>query len=310
MQHPLCCIFCAIMKKAFLQLHLSVFLAGFTGILGKLISLPEGPLVWFRLLFTSITLYVLFRVRGQLKKLSWQQILPIGGTGIIVALHWLFFYGSIKYANVSIGVVCFSLTSLFTAIFDPLINRRRLDVAELLLSLLTLIGILLIFHFDTQYRTGIILGIISAMFAALFTVFNKRLIKKYDTGTITFYELTTGFLAVSAIMPFYMIALPETRFLPTLPDLAYLLILAWACTVWMYMLSMNALKKISPFTVNLSFNLEPVYSIIMAFILFHENKHLNGAFYGGLACIVLSVALQMIRVARQHRTQPATGLAH
>ncbi|ASZ11800.1 DMT family transporter [Chitinophaga pendula] len=298
------------MKKAFLQLHLSVFLAGFTGILGKLIALPEGPLVWYRLLFTSITLYILFRVRGQLKKLSWQHIMPIGSTGIIVALHWLFFYGSIKYANVSIGVVCFSLTSLFTAIFDPLINRRRLDIAELLLSLLTLIGILLIFHFDTQYRTGIILGIISAMFAALFTVFNKRLVKKYDTGTITFYELTTGFLAVSAIMPFYMTALPDTRFLPTVPDLVYLLILAWACTVWMYMLSMNALKKISPFTVNLSFNLEPVYSIIMAFILFHENKHLNGAFYGGLACIILSVVLQMIRVARQHRMQQTVELAH
>lgn len=286
------------MKKAFLQLHLSVFLAGFTGILGKLISLNEGLLVWYRLLITSVTLYILFRIQGTFKKLPWKDILPIGGTGVIVALHWLFFYGSIKYSNVSIGVICFSLTSLFTAIFDPLINRRRFDVAEMLLSMLTLLGILLIFHFDTQYRTGIILGIISAMFAALFTVFNKRLIKRFDTYTITFYELSTGFIVLSIAMPLYLYLFPVPSLLPSSIDIIYLLVLAWFCTVLMYLLSMNALKKISPFTVNLCFNLEPVYSIVMAFVLFHENKFLNNAFYAGLGCIILSVGLQMLRVAR------------
>jgi len=286
------------MKKAFLQLHLSVFLAGFTGILGKLISLNEGLLVWYRLLITSVTLYVLFRFQGTFKKLPWKDILPIGSTGVVIALHWLFFYGSIKYSNVSIGVVCFSLTSLFTAIFDPLINRRRFDVAEMLLSMLTLLGILLIFHFDTQYRTGIILGIISAMFAALFTVFNKRLIKRFDTPTITFYELSTGFLVLSLAMPLYLHLFPTPSLLPSSMDLLYLFILAWFCTVLMYLLNMSALKKISAFTVNLCFNLEPVYSIVMAFILFHENQFLNNAFYAGLGCIILSVGLQMLRVVR------------
>ncbi|MDR6569466.1 Threonine/homoserine efflux transporter RhtA [Chitinophaga ginsengisegetis] len=286
------------MKKAFLQLHLSVFLAGFTGILGKLISLNEGLLVWYRLLITSVTLYVLFRFQGTFKKLPWKDILPIGSTGVVIALHWLFFYGSIKYSNVSIGVVCFSLTSLFTAIFDPLINRRRFDVAEMLLSMLTLLGILLIFHFDTQYRTGIILGIISAMFAALFTVFNKRLIKRFDTPTITFYELSTGFLVLSLAMPLYLHLFPAPSLLPSSMDLLYLFILAWFCTVLMYLLNMSALKKISAFTVNLCFNLEPVYSIVMAFILFHENQFLNNAFYAGLGCIILSVGLQMLRVVR------------
>lgn len=286
------------MKKAFLQLHLSVFLAGFTGILGKLISLNEGLLVWYRLLITAVTLYVLFRIQGTFKKLPWKDILPIGGTGVIVALHWLFFYGSIKYSNVSIGVICFSLTSLFTAIFDPLINRRRFDIAEMLLSMLTLLGILLIFHFDTQYRTGIIIGIISAMFAALFTVFNKRLIKRFDTYTITFYELSTGFIVLSIAMPLYLHLFPVPSLLPSSMDIIYLLVLAWFCTVLMYLLSMSALKKISPFTVNLCFNLEPVYSIVMAFVLFHENKLLNNAFYAGLGCIILSVGLQMLRVAK------------
>ncbi|SHL69512.1 Threonine/homoserine efflux transporter RhtA [Chitinophaga jiangningensis] len=286
------------MKKAFLELHLSVFLAGFTGILGKLITLNEGMLVWYRLLITCISMYFLFRYQGALKRLSWKDIIPIGSTGVIVALHWLFFYGSIKYANVSIGVVCFSLTSLFTAIFDPLINRRRFDTVEMLLSMLTLAGILLIFHFDTQYRTGIILGIISAMFAALFTVFNKRLIKRFDTKTITFYELTTGLAVLSIFAPLYLHLFPVASLLPSTMDWLYLLILSWACTICMYLLSMSALKKISPFTVNLCFNLEPVYSIILAFAIFHENKYLNAAFYGGLACIILSVVLQMVRVSR------------
>nr|WP_295873848.1 DMT family transporter [uncultured Chitinophaga sp.] len=290
------------MKKAFLQLHLSVFLAGFTGILGKLISLNEGLLVWYRLLITAVTMYILYRLQGTFRKLPFKEIVPIGATGVVVALHWLFFYGSIKYSNVSIGVICFSLTSLFTAIFDPLINRRRPDMVELLLSMLTLFGILLIFHFDTQYQTGIILGVISAMFAALFTVYNKRLVKRFDTNTITFYELSTGFVVLSLFLPFYLHYFPVSTVIPGFSDLMYLLVLAWLCTICMYTLSMNALKKISPFTVNLCFNLEPVYSIVLAFVLFHENKHLNNAFYAGLACIILSVALQMVRVSWQHRT--------
>lgn len=290
------------MKRALLQLHLSVFLAGFTGILGKLITLNEGMLVWYRLLITVISMYILYRWQGMLKKLPAKAILQIGGTGFIVALHWIFFYGSIKYANVSIGVVCLSLMSLFTAIFDPLITRKKFDRTELLLSLLTVFGILLIFHFDTQYRTGIILGIFSAMFAALFTVLNKKLVVMYDAVNITFYELGIGFLGLTLLMPFYLYAFPVASLLPSLPDFGYLLILAWFCTILMYMLMVNALRKISPFTVNLCFSLEPLYSIILAFVIFRENDFLQGGFYAGLALILLSVALQMVRIYRQSRS--------
>lgn len=295
------------MNRAFLQLHLSVFLAGFTGILGKLITLNEGLLVWYRLLITVVTMFVLFRWQGKLRKLPLQAVLRIGGTGCIVALHWVFFYASIKYANVSIGVVCFSLTSLFTALFDPLINRRRFDTVEMLLSMLTLAGILLIFHFDTQYRTGIILGVISSIFAALFTVFNKRLVVKYDTPNITFYELGVGFIGLSLLLPFYLHAFPVASMLPSGMDLVYLLLLSWFCTVLMYTLSMNALQKISAFTVNLCFNLEPLYTIILAFVIFKENKMLHTGFYAGLGLILLSVALQMLRVARQGRRGAITA---
>lgn len=286
------------MKKALIQLHLAVFLAGFTGILGKLITLNEGLLVWYRLLITIITLYFLFRWKGLLSRLSFKQIVPIALTGIVVALHWLFFYGSIKYSNVSIAVVCFSLTSLFTAILDPVINRKRVDKTELLLSAITLAGILLIFHFDVKYRTGILLGIFSALFAAAFTIFNKRLMRRFNSIDITFYELSAGWVALSLALPFYLQLFAQPFVLPGTSDLVYLFILAWACTVCMYLLQMKALEKISAFTVNLTFNLEPLYSIILAFILFHENKQLNPYFYVGLSCIVISVLLQMYRVMK------------
>ena len=291
------------MKKAFLQLHFSVFLAGFTGILGKLITLNEGLLTWYRLLISAVTLYLIFLWRGLLKKVPFRDVMIIGSNGAIIGLHWVFFYGSIKYANVSIGVVCYSLTSLFTAIFDPLINRRRFEVSELLLSLLTLLGILLIFHFNTEYRTGIILGIISSMFAALFTVFNKRLIKRFDTYTLGFYELMIGTLCITLLLPFYLMNThtPLSAFFPSWQDALYLIVLSWACTLWLYALTLTSLKKITAFTVNLCFNLEPVYSILLAFLLFQENKYLGWTFYVGLFCIMLSVALQMWRVARQAR---------
>lgn len=287
------------MKKALVELHLSVFLAGFTGILGKLITLNEGLLVWYRLLITVVTMYILFRWQGKLRRLPLKGILQIGGTGIVVMMHWLLFYASIKYANVSIAVVCFSLTSLFTALFDPLVNRRPFNRIEMLLSLLTLCGILLIFHFDTQFRTGIIIGIISSMFAALFTVFNKQLVVRYDTANITFYELGIGFLVLTLLLPLYLHIFPVESVIPSQTDFLYLLALAWFCTVLMYTLSMNALKKVSAFTVNLCYNLEPLYSIIMAFILFQENRFLHGSFFIGLGLILLSVVLQMMRIIKK-----------
>ncbi|ATL47993.1 EamA family transporter [Chitinophaga caeni] len=298
------------MKKAFLQLHLSVFLAGFTGVFGKLINLSEGVLVWYRLLITVVSMYLLYRWKGSLPRIPRKEVMPVALTGCIVMLHWLFFYGSIKYANVSIGVVCFSLTSLFTALFDPIINRKAFDKIELLLSLLTLSGILLIFHFDTQYRTGIILGIISAMFAALFTVYNKRWVARFDTKAITFYELGAGFAGLTILMPLYLWLFPGVKLTPSIQDTTFLIILAWCCTILMYQLSMEALKKISPFTVNLCFNLEPLYSILLAFILFNEGKYLHKGFYAGLALIALSVILQMLRVARQSRKDSLAGVAN
>ena len=266
------------MRKAFIQLHIAVFLAGFTGILGKLIMLNEGLLVWYRMLLTVITLAVLLYLKKELQRIPVKDMLAIGGVGVIVALHWVFFYGSVKYANVSVALVCFSATGFFTALFEPLIDRRRISMAEVGLGLLAIVGIYIIFDFHPQYAMGIVFGILSAMGCALFPIFNKSFLKRFNPRTLAFYELGGGWLALTLIIPFYLMAFPATYYLPTVKDWVWLLILAWACTVFSFDLQLNALKKISAFTANLTYNLEPVYGIIFAFIFFHENEELNRYF--------------------------------
>ena len=289
------------MRKAFLQLHIAVLLAGFTGVLGRLITLNEGLLVWYRLLFSSATLWILFYFTRKLRMISFKEFLKIFGVGLIAALHWVTFYGSIKYANVSVALVCFSAIGFFTAIFEPLVFRTRIDIWELLLGLMVIGGIYIIFHFDPQYKIGIVVGIISALLGSLFPIFNRVLLRTHSTETITVYELTGGFLALSIILPFYLRLFPANHLIPTLSDFWWLLVLSWLCTVLAFQLSMNALKKISAFTVNLSYNLEPVYGILLAFVIYQENRELKSSFYVGLSIIILAVALQTLDVYVKHR---------
>jgi len=289
------------LRKAFLQLHIAVLLAGFTGVLGRLITLNEGLLVWYRLLFSSVTLWILFYFTRKLRRISFKEFLKIFGVGLIAALHWVTFYGSIKYANVSVALVCFSAIGFFTAIFEPLVFRTRIDIWELLLGLMVIGGIYIIFHFDPQYKIGIVVGIISALLGSLFPIFNRVLLRTHSTETITVYELTGGFLALSIILPFYLRLFPANHLIPTLSDFWWLLVLSWLCTVLAFQLSMNALKKISAFTVNLSYNLEPVYGILLAFVIYQENRELKSSFYVGLSIIILAVALQTLDVYVKHR---------
>ena len=289
------------MRRAFLQLHLAVLLAGFTGILGRLITLNEGLLVWYRLLFSALTLWILFFITGKLQRIPIKECLKIFGVGLIAALHWVTFYGSIKYANVSVALVCFSAIGFFTAIFEPLVFRKRINAWELLLGLMAIGGIYIIFHFDPEYKVGIILGIISALLGCLFPIFNRIFLRKHSAETVTVYELTGGLLSLSVILPFYLQLFPADHVIPTRDDFLWLLVLSWFCTVLAFQLSMNALKKISAFTVNLSYNLEPVYGILLAFAIYQENKELDSSFYAGLAIILLAVALQTLSVYIRHR---------
>lgn len=286
------------MKLAFLRLHLAVLLAGFTGILGRLITLNEGLLVWYRLMFSAITLWLLFGLQGRVQKIPIRTILAIIGVGFIAAIHWVTFYGAIKYANVSVALVCFSAIGFFTAIVEPLLLRRKPVLPEILLGLLMVLGIYIIFHFDARFKTGIIIGMFSTLLAAIFPVLNKQLLKEVQVETLNTYELTGGFLTLTILLPFYLDRFPPHHFWPTLTDFGWLLFLAWFCTVWAFHLSSHALKKVSAFTVNLAYNLEPVYGILLAFIVYKENKLLGWNFYVGLSIIVLAVFLQMLRVYR------------
>jgi drug/metabolite transporter (DMT)-like permease len=288
------------MKKAFIQLHIAVLLAGLTGVLGKLISLNEGLLVWYRLLLTAPSLWLLALLRKQDVRIARRDVWRIFGIGGIAALHWVAFYGSIKYSNVSVSLLCFSAIGFFTAIIEPLILRHRLDVVELLLGLLVIVGIFFIFQVDPHFKTGIIIGLVSALLGSLFPVLNKRILQRVSPENVTLYELSGGFLVLTALMPLYLWLFPAPSLLPGWQDLGWLLILAWACTVLAFNLSMSALQKVSAFTVNLSYNLEPVYGILLAFLLFREDKYLSGGFYIGFFLILLSIVLQTVRLRRRH----------
>lgn len=249
------------MREAFIKLHLSILLAGFTGIFGKLISLSEGVLVWYRMLIASLMLLAFLWMGKKLRKVSWGSFMKIAGAGLLLSLHWLFFYGSIKASNVSIGVVCFSLTGFFTALFEPLLNRKRISLLELGFSLITLLGIVLIFHFEMRFRYGILLGVVSSALAALFTVANKKVGTITAPSTVLLYELVGGFLFITILLPVYLYFYPQDYLIPDTTDLVYLFLFAFFCTICMCILQIQALKSISAFTMNLSYNLEPVYSI-------------------------------------------------
>ena len=280
------------MRKAFFQLHLAVFLAGFTAILGKLIGLNEILLVCYRLLITVITLGFLLKLKKQLILLPFKATLQIFAVGFIVAVHWIAFYGSVKYGNVSVAVVCLAGSGFFTALLDPLFFKKKISLRELLLGAIAILGIYIIFDFHPQYKTGIIFGIISAIGVSLFPIFNKRLLTNHSPATLTLYEMTGGLLAACLLLPVYLNFFPTDYYLPTTNDWILLLVLAWLCTVYCFHLQLNALKKISAFTCNLAYNLEPVYGIILAFIIFKENNLFNSQFYLGVGLIILAVVLQ------------------
>ena len=291
------------MKKALLQLHLSVFLAGFTGVLGRLITVNESLLVWYRMFFSALILLAISLFTKKIKLLHWKKMLPLIGIGGIIALHWVTFYGSIKYANISIALVCFSAVGFFSSFLDPLISNRKPIMTEVLLGMLVMLGVYLIFHFDQHFRTGIIFGITSAFLATIFPILNKRFVGKHDADTITFYEIGGGWMVLNFVVPVYLMLSPVTTYLPNAKDLFWLLFMSLFCTVLAFNLSVRALSKVSPFTVNLTFNLEPVYGILLAFLIYNEHKMLGPSFYVGISIIILTVVLQTVKVWRDSGAQ-------
>ena len=293
------------MRIALAKLHASVFLAGFTGILGKVITLNEVPLVWWRMLMVIIMLYAFLRLRNAFRRPPARDLLTLYLLGGALAIGWIFFYGSVKASTVSVALVCVSLTGFFTALLSPPILKTLWSPREFLYSAFSIAGIALIFHFDTQYRFGILLGCAAAAITAVYIICNKKFVSHCpDQNLVFFHEICGGFLLITLSLGYFMNANPAMRFAPNTHDIFYLFLLAAFCTVVMYVLQLQALQDISPFTVNLTFNLEPIYSIILATLLLGEGKTFTGSFYTGLGLIVLSVLLQSLHVVKNPPPPP------
>ena len=284
------------MKKALIQLHVAVFLAGFTGILGKLIELNEGLLVWYRLLFSILILGIFFYKQQQWPIIGRRDLIKVSLVGLMLALHWVFFYGSVKYANVSVAVVCFSASGFFSALIEPLILRKRIDLVELLLGTLSILGISIIFNFHPHFKTGIIFGLISALGFAAYPILNKKLLIRFPPRALLFYEFLGGFILLSILLPVYLHWYKPAYFIPSLSDLGWLCVMAIFCTVIAFDFQLNALKKISAFTSNLTYNLEPLYGILLAFVILNEHKAVEIQFYLGASLIFAAILIQMFRV--------------
>jgi len=280
------------MKNSYFILHLAVVFLGLSGVFGKVITLNEGILTWYRVFFSAIILFFILKWYKIPLNLAFKEKLHIAKNGLFLTASWLLFYASIKYANISIGVICYCMASFFTAIIAPIINKTKPKLSEFLLSGLTLCGIALIFHFDTSHQLGIIFGIISPAFASLYAVNNERLTKKYNAICINYYQMVGGTIGLACLLPFYMQHYPISTFIPNALDIFNLIILSLCCTVGVYLAFTEILKKISAFTLNLSLNLEPVYAILIAFLFLNEAKELNLSFYAGLFLVVSSVLLQ------------------
>ena len=288
------------MRKALIQLHSAVFLWGFTGVLGRVITLDQTWLVWYRLLITAVSLWILYFFLGKIRKLPWRSVVYISGIGLIQALHWVAFYGSIKYANITIALTTLATSALLASIIEPLILNKRVDPVEVFLGLFAIAGIVIIYNTHIEFSIGIIIGLVSALLTVIVSVLNKKIIDQYHPEQITLFQLSGGFIGLSLLLPLYQYFLPEQHNVPTGADWLWLLILSWVCTIFTFYLYIRSLKKISAFTMNLTLTLEPVYGILLAFLLYKENENLSNWFYVGFALISVAVAFHMMRLIRYH----------
>ena len=281
---------------AYLRLHTGILLAGATGVFGRLISLAELPLVWYRMIIATGVLAAVLAVGGRLHRPTFREAWRIGCCGTLLAIHWVLFYGSIKAANVSVGVVCFALNGFFTALLEPMASGKRFSLRDLLLGLITLGGIVLIFGLNMQFRTGIVIGTFSSLFYTLFAIASKRVQSAtgVESSAMLLYELLTGWCVLSLAMPFYAMLYPSVSLLPEGSDWLFITLFASVFTIGPFLTQLQALRTLSAFTVNLSYNLEPLYSIALAMLLFNEAQELNLSFWMGVSMIVAAVGYHAV----------------
>ncbi|MCS7017693.1 MAG: DMT family transporter [Cytophagales bacterium] len=280
------------MLKDYLQLHFIVLLWGFTAILGLLISIPALELVFYRTLLSVIGLAMLLFVRRQSIRIQPTTIVQLILTGSIVGLHWVLFFASARVANASICLAGMATCSLWTSVIEPFANRKAVKWYEVLSGLAIIMGLYVIFRFELNQITGLLLALGSAFLASVFTVINSRFTKKYHHHTITFYEMIGALLmALISLLVYQQFFNHSTplQLVPQPTDWLWIAILAWICTVYAYAEAVELMKRLTAFAINLTVNLEPVYGIILAAVLFHEHQQLTSGFYLGTVIILLAV---------------------
>ncbi len=272
-----------------LILHFTVLIWGFTGVLGDLITVSALHLVWYRVLIAALTLFVYFKLSKQKVVVPWGKMLRFLGVGMIVGLHWVCFFHAIKISTVSVTLVTLSSLTLFTAILEPLFNRKTIAIGDVVVGLVIIFGIYLIFKFEFQYWQGIIFGLSAALCASLFSILNAKMVKQDSPTIITFYEMIGAFIGVSIIMLFSGQFTVEMVLSST--DWVYLLLLGSICTAFAYVLGVAVMKELSAFTVALTTNLEPVYGILLAIVILGHKETMSVGFYFGAVIILGAVFL-------------------
>ncbi len=276
--------------KYYILLHLIIFMWGFTGILGKLIELDAFIIVWHRVLiaFIALGLYLLVRKKS-LRISNWQSGLKLIGVGIIVTMHWLTFYKSIQLSTASLGILCLSTTTLHVTWLEPLVMKRPFQLSEFLLGLIVIFGIYFVsFDFQPHEYVALGYGLLSAMCAALFSVFNAKLAQEIPTPTITLYEMGTGLIFLTIVLILQQ-RFTTDIFIMTTSDFLWLLFLGILCTSFAFLITIEIVKVLGTFTVSLSINLEPIYTILLAIFILQEHTLLNNRFYIGATLIILVV---------------------
>lgn len=284
----------------YLHLHFIVFIWGFTAVLGALISLEAIPLVWYRMLLATLIIMVFLKIKKENLKFSIRTLAGFALAGIIIALHWLTFFGAIKASNVSVTLAVLSTGAFFASILEPLLYGRKIIIYEVFFGLIVVIGLYIIFDVEATYTLGIVLALVSAFLSALFSVINGKFILKNKASVISFYELMFGVLGISVYLAFSGSFTSEFFTLSTL-DWIYLSILASACTAYAFIASIHVMKWISPYTVMLTINMEPIYGIILALIVLGDSENMSPQFYYGAAIILLTVIANGIIKITQER---------
>jgi len=275
--------------KHFLQLHLIVFIWGFTAILGALISIDSVPLVWYRMLLAVVFVLIYFIIKKRSFSIDVKSLFKFILTGTIIALHWIAFFESIKVSTVSIALITMSTGAFFTSLIEPLFFKRRIKAIEIVLGLLVIVGLYIIFNFESKYSLGILYALVASFLSALFSVLNGIFVKKTDAEVISFYQLLFG-VGFVTIFLFFTDSFSVAFFTLKPSDWLYLLILSSVCTAYAFMVSIKIMKHLTPYTVILTMNLEPIYAIILALLIFGDKEKMNPEFYYG-AFIVLFVVL-------------------